>query len=104
MTKQNLSHTFKTLDGILSEISWCENEKYVTLAQKLAKPSKNNTPQTLYSLPLADLRGAFISLQIRFELFSERVEGLRKKDLVTKIKNLIFIQVRENLGRLKKAA
>jgi hypothetical protein len=104
MTKQNLSPTFKALDEVLTEIAWCENDKYVTLAQKLAKPSKNSTPNTLDSLPIADLRGAFISLQIRFELFSERVEELRKKDLVTKIKNLIFIQVRENLGRLKKAA
>ncbi len=104
MTKKNLAPVIRSIDEILSEIVWCEKGEYVSLAQKLSTSSKKHSNYNLADLTIAALRGAFINLQIRYELFDEKVEDFSKKDLVTRIKNLIFAQVKYNLARIKKAA
>ena len=83
------------IDSVLQDIVWVnKNSEVVNLKQLISVYGD------MAKLSYDDLIGAYTCLQIRYESFSESVDGKSVGEIVARIKEMVFTEARSKLLKL----
>ena len=98
---KNIKEIMTALNEVLTTTVWVNgNRQIVSLADEL-HIGKNNAPRSIEDLSRASLIGAYVSLQIRTDNFDVSAESLETKDLVQKVKSMVFSEAKQVLDAEK---
>jgi hypothetical protein len=106
---ENIKQIMVALDQVLTTTVWVNsNRQIVSLADEL-KIGANGQPRSIEDLDRSALIGAFVSLQIRSDVFDVAAESLETHALAARVKEMVFAEARiilsgEAGAKLQKAA
>ncbi len=94
-----MSELMQVIDTVLEKIVWVNADAdVVSLKSLLHMPKADGTPRSVDDLTRQELTGAYTCLQIRHELFGDRIQDLSNQDLSSKIKDIVFSETQAILS------
>ncbi|MDR2099074.1 MAG: hypothetical protein LBO78_03560 [Rickettsiales bacterium] len=102
MESKNKTVLMTVIDAILEDLAWVnKNGETVSLKEALAKNIRNGKRGGIEMLARDELIGAYTSMQIRRQSFSEPTQGMADSEIADRLKLFIFEDSREQMLRLE---
>lgn len=97
MATENMTKIMDAIDGVVETIVWVNAEGDLINLKQLLHKSVGGKGRMIEDLNRSDLIGAYTCLQIQFERFDRKIQDLSNDDLVSEIKEMIFMKARDIL-------
>ena len=94
---QQMTKIMDAIDQVLGTIVWVSAEGDLVNLKQLLHKTINGKGRMIEDLGRADLIGAYTCLQIQFERFDRKIQDLSQDQLVSEIKEMIFMKARDVL-------
>ena len=92
---KNIKEIMVALNQVLTTTVWVNKDrKIVSLAEEL-HVGNNGAPRSIEDLPRASLTGAYVSLQIRADVFDIAAESLQTNELSARVKEMVFSEAKK---------
>jgi hypothetical protein len=102
MESKNKTVLMTVIDAILEEVVWVnKNGETISLKEALAKNIMSGKRGGIETLSRDDLIGAYTSMQIKRQSFSEQTKSMQDSEIADRLKLFIFEDSREQMLRLE---